>query len=154
MKMKRQQWDVSDIFLIRQRDGLWSASQVLDRLMPNVVSCAFYDQRVSDQGDLSLPLPSSALVALVSVTREGLDSGAWKVVGNAPIGVERRRWPNEQFRSVGWIGAKMYDAAIIEDFLNAFHGLAPWDDWKDPNYLDRLLVSPEKKPAHLIYKSH
>jgi hypothetical protein len=123
-------------------------------MMPNVVSCALYNVRVAQPEDLSLPLPFETLVAVASVTRDGLDSGAWRVVGHAPIGVERRLWPNEQFRNVGWIGAKVYDARIIEEFLEAFHGLVPWDNWKDPDYLDRLLISPDKKPANLVYKSH
>jgi hypothetical protein len=151
---KQQRWDVGDVFLVRQRDGQWSAGQILDRMMPNVISCAFYDVRVAEPEALPLPLSTAGLIAVTSVTRDGLDSGAWRVVGHAPIGVERRLWPNEQFRNVGWIGAKIYDAGIIEEFLEAFHGLVPWDNWKDPDYLDRLLISPDKKPANLVYKSH
>jgi len=151
---KRQQWDVGDLFLIRQQDGLWSAGQILDRMMANVASCAFYAVRVAEPNSLGPSLPPDSLIAVATVTRDGLDSGAWKVVGHAPIGVERRLWPNEPFRDVGWIGAKIYDAGIIEEFLDAFHGLVPWDKWKDPNYLDRLLISPDKKPAKLLYKTH
>ncbi len=151
---KRQQWNVGDVFLVRQGDDQWSAGQILDQMMPNVVSCAFYDVRVAQPEAVLLPLVPGALIAVASVTRDGLDSGTWKVVGNAPIGVERRLWPNEQFRNAGWIGAKIYDAGIVEEFFEAFHGLVPWDNWKDPNYLDRLLISPEKKPANLVYKTH
>jgi hypothetical protein len=151
---KQQRWDVGDVFLVRQRDGQWSAGQILDRMMPNVISCAFYDMRVAKPDALPLPLSIAGLIAVASVTRDGLDSGEWRVVGHAPIGVERRLWPNEPFRNIGWIGAKIFDAGIFEEFLEAFHGLVPWDNWKDPDYLDRLLISPDKKPANLVYKSH
>jgi len=37
--------------------------------------------------------------------------------------------------------------------MNAFCGLTFWDDWADPNYLDRLLISPTVKPKNLLYKA-
>jgi len=43
-------------------------------------------------------------------------------------------------------------SAIVNEFLNAYYALQPWDDWKDPHYLDSLLVSPDKKPTKLLYK--
>lgn len=151
---KRQRWSPGAIFLIRQSDALWTVGQVLDRMMPNVASCAFYDSRVPTGEVPHLPLPPNSLVAVASVTRNRLDSGDWKVIGRAPINVDRSLWPNERFRQVGWIGAKVHDAAIIEEFLEALHGLVPWDNWKDPNYLDKFLISPDKKPANLVYKHH
>ena len=130
---------------------MWSTGQVLDQILPNVITCAFFDDRVEDPNQWNRRLPSERLISVVSVTRERLDSGDWRVVGTGPIMVERRLWPNEQFRDKGWIGAKVYDASILEEFLDAFHGLAPWDDWKEPDYLDRLLLFPGKKPTNLVY---
>jgi hypothetical protein len=40
------------------------------------------------------------------------------------------------------------------EFAEAFRGLIPWDDWADPNYLDKLLISPDLKPKKLRYKIH
>ena len=37
-------------------------------------------------------------------------------------------------------------------FLNATFGLEPWDNWKDPNYLDSLLLDPTTRPADVILK--
>jgi len=42
----------------------------------------------------------------------------------------------------------------VENFLNAFHGLAPWDRYKDPNYFDEMLISEAIKPQVLVFKSH
>lgn len=123
-------------------------------MMANVASCAFYDVRVVAPEAPSLPLCSDALISVASVAKDALDSGAWRVVGHAPIGVERRMWPNERFRKSGWIGAEVYDASILDEFLEAFHGLVPWNAWKDPDFLDKLLISPEKKPSGLVYKTH
>jgi hypothetical protein len=54
----------------------------------------------------------------------------------------------------GFVGASVHGSGILNEFVNAFYGLTPWDDWHDPYYLDHLLVSPEKKPVQrLVYKS-
>ena len=51
------------------------------------------------------------------------------------------------------IGINTEGSAIIDDFIKAYFSLAPWDDWHDPEYLDKLLISPDKKPENLIYKN-
>ena len=127
--------------------------QVIDQMMKNVASCAFYDIRVpcdADQPPDELAL--SRLIAVLSVSREQLDLGEWRVVGSNRVALDRQLWPNEEFRQDLWVGAKIYDASIAEEFLDAYNGLAAWDDWHDPQYLDKLLVSPDKKPKHLLYK--
>ena len=60
--------------------------------------------------------------------------------------------PCEPLRASGFIGATITGSGIVDDFVNAFHGLAPWDDWHDPRYLDTLLLDPSKKPRGLVYK--
>ena len=42
------------------------------------------------------------------------------------------------------MGINTEGSAIIDDLLSYF-SLAPWDDWHDPEYLDKLLISPDKK---------
>jgi len=155
MKKKvRQAWSAGDLFLIPLKNDTSAVGQVLNQMMENVVSCALFDIRVSKDEDLhTIPtISNDRLISLLSTTRERLDSGAWRVLGKRPIAVERHRWPNEEFRRSGWVGVKIRNAALVEDFLNAFHGLAPWDDWSDPTYLDKLLISSQKKPANLVFK--
>ena len=152
-RRKKQRWSVGDIFSIQQRDGNGSIGQILDVMLPNVVTCAFYDLRYSGSTHPQrIQLNQDPLISCVSVSREPLDDGSWKVIAHQQPAVCRDDWPNETFRDCGWVGAKIYDARIIEEFLDAFYGLTPWDDWHDPNYLDKLLISPEKKPKHLVFK--
>ena len=49
------------------------------------------------------------------------------------------------------MGAKVVGSANVGALCDAFYGLARWDDWKDPEYLDKLLLSPEKKPRGVRY---
>lgn len=153
-KMKQvQAWNPGDVFVIEQRDGLCSVGQVIELILKNVVSCAFYDIRMScDKAVGPFELHIRHLIAALSVSREQLDFAKWKVVAHQPVVVDHELWPNEEFRAERWIGAKIYDASIVEKLLNAYNGLMPWDDWYDPEYLDKLLASPEKKPKHIVYK--
>ena len=148
-----QQWEPGDIFTVRQRDGICSLGQVIESLMVNIVSCAFYDIRVPcSQARGPFKLAPNSLIALLSVTREQLDFGKWKVVAKDAVNIAADLWPNEEFRKNQWVGVKIYDASIAEELLDAYNGLVPWDDWHDPAYLDKLLVSPERKPKHILRK--
>jgi hypothetical protein len=152
-RKKKQRWRPGDIFFVPQRDGVCSVGQVLDVMMTNVASCAFYDIRTPcDTPVGSFDLDDDLAIAALSVTKEQLDFGAWRVVGWQPVSLPRHAWPNENTRAQSWVGSIVYDAAIAEDLLNAYNGLTAWDDWKDPRYLDNLLVNPGRKPKHLIYK--
>ena len=51
------------------------------------------------------------------------------------------------------IGINTEGSAIIDDLLKLSFSLASWDDWHDPEYLDKLLISLDKKPENLIYKN-
>ena len=137
-----------------QLDGMWSLAQALDLMMPNVVTCAFYDIRVSFEfAPAEVQLPIDRLIACQSTTREQLDCFAWRVVAREqPLQLEREYWANEQYQGSGWVGAKIRDAAIIEDFLNAYYGLGAWDAWYDPEYFDKMLISRDKRPNKLLFK--
>ena len=52
-----------------------------------------------------------------------------------------------------WQVGDYFGIPIEDDFIKAYFSLAPWDDWHDTEYLDKLLISPDKKPENLIYKN-
>jgi hypothetical protein len=155
-KRKRQSWNVGDVFLVKILDKrvvgqiVGHESEVL-----NSVSCAFFDIRVGDEEEVPkiTDLPIDKVFSVIFATRDLLDSGAWRVVNHARVAVPQDRYPFEDLRDVGFIGAIVYGSAIVNEFLNAFYGLMPWDDWKNPDYLDHLLISRDKKPKTLVYKA-
>ena len=83
------------------------------------------------------------------MSKEQLDFGVWRIIGGFEICVDNEMFPNEEYRKADWVGAKIYDASLVEDFLNAYHKIIPWDDWADPNYLDKFLLDLDKKPKDL-----
>lgn len=156
-RRKRVVWNVGDIFIVPQKDGKYSVGQVIgrEREALNSVTCAFYGIRLDEKptGRVDLELPTRKVIAIHFVTPESLNFGMWIVVGHAePANTEMFDDILGQLKRDGFVGATVTGSGIIREFLDAFFGLAPWDDWADPNYLDTLLISPDKKPKHLLYK--
>jgi len=147
-----REWTEGDLFAVTLRNGQKLLGQVLacEPAVLNSVSCALFDQTFVTEEP---PRPIlERLFALVLTTRDLLDNGTWHVVGAADIGVPRRSFPFEHLRSKGFVGAKVIGSKNVGELANAFCGLVPWDDWADPHYLDKLLISPDKKPANVVYK--
>ena len=158
MSDKKQNWQVGDIFLVELIDGKFVLGQIVGReaFVLNSVSCAFFDFRVSGAIDVDSAriLPTNKIFSVLFVTRDLLDSGKWKIVGSCPVSVSKELLPYEDLREKHFVGASVRGAGIVKKFLDAFYGLRPWDDWHDPNYLDKLLLSPSKKPSSLVYKKN
>ncbi len=156
MGRKKQAWGTGDVFVVETSDGRYAVGQIVGREAGalNSASVAFFDQRCDRPEDApDLPLALDRVISVVFSTRDLLDSWTWRVVGNQPVTVPKRLLPHEATRASGWTGAKVIGSGILRQFLDAYFGLAPWDDWHDPTYLDRLLLSPDKKPKDLILKA-
>ena len=156
-KTKQQNWQVGDLFVVQTKDGKCVIGQIVgqETEVLNSASVAFFDRR-SDSNSPSFEIGSiseNEAFAVLFATRDQLDSGEWKVISHHRLLVSDKMRPYENLRNNGWVGAKVIGSANINEFLNAFYALCPWDDWKDPSYLDRFLISPEKKPLNVVYKN-
>jgi hypothetical protein len=150
---KKVQWSTRDLFTVPLTDGSRVIGQILDIMLPNIVSAAFVGERV-DHG-ASLPdlgsIHRKHLVAALSTWRDPLDSGHWPIIGRKDLLLSRREWPNEQYRSNNWIGAKHQSTAAVEAFLHAYFGMRPWDAWQhDPLFYDKLLLEGVKRPGNVV----
>lgn len=151
MPKKKQKWNAGDVFVIRLKDNSYISGQILDSPMKNVVSCAIFNERSETISPISECCNKGNLISLVATSREQLDYWVWKVIGSKEIAVSKEEYPIEKYRDNGWVGARIYDASIVEEFADAFYGLTPWDDWADPAYLDNLLYKIELRPDDLLY---
>jgi hypothetical protein len=143
---------VGDLFAVELMDGRNALGQVLDVSIPHTASCAFLSQHAPTLDALRRIEPAAQdIVATATVVDAHLNRGAWRIISDAPLLLAREQWPNESTRAKGWVGSEVYTGAILEYFLNAYHGLAPWNRYHDPYFLDKILVSPTKKPSGLIY---
>lgn len=151
-RRKKIDWQIGDVFAVPLKDGRFSIGQALNQSMPNTVRVALYNE-VLDAIDNLVPdnlCQVKNLISLIEVTKDQLDYGVWRIIGNKAVTIQLEDQPNEQYRIKRWVGASFHDAALAEDFLNAYNRLIPWDDWYNPNYLDGYLVDISKKPKNLV----
>jgi hypothetical protein len=153
---RRQLWQIGSMFKIPQSDGTASLGQVVgcESAVLNSVTCAFFDVKVPATCPPNSPPPLTweLLIACLFTTQDLLKNGTWVVIGHSEAVLPSKFLPYEETRVQGWVGAKVHGSGNVMSFLNAYFGLALWDDWADPNYLDRLLIHPSKKPAVLRFK--
>jgi len=142
-----QQWCAGDLFALKLADGHYALGQVLDVSIPHTASCAFLSTLEPTIDALRCIEPAAEnVVGAATVIDAHLNRAAWKVISRFPLVLAREQWPNELTRAKGWVGSKVCTGAVLEDFLNAYHGLVPSNLYQDPKYLDGIRVSATKKP--------
>jgi hypothetical protein len=50
------------------------------------------------------------------------------------------------------LGAETKGSGILNNFVAAYFGQFPWNGYKDPDYFDKLLISPSKRPPRSALK--
>lgn len=145
-RRRRVAWSVGALFGVPLPDGSLAVGQAVALMMPNVVYCALTRVRIPAGASTVPEVGPVDVTARVALTREELDQGAWRVLGEARALSPKGEFANEAFARKGYIGATVYDATVAADFLEAYHGFAFWDDWADPRLFDQWLVAPHQRP--------
>lgn len=153
---KKQKWKEGDVFAIKLLDGSFSFGQALyitKQALSSVV-CAFFDFRQPLNGE-KISINSLKLDDLLSVqycSTGLLDSGGWAVVGHLPLLDVSPHINVADIKAGNFVGVKVVGSANFNELMNAYYGLSPWNDFHDPFYLDKLLVSTRKRPSNVILK--
>jgi hypothetical protein len=148
----RIKWSFGDLFAVPLKDKSYGILQVIDLMMLNVVYVAIYNIKTEQQPKNISPQVDD-IISLIAITKEGLDFGYFKHMGNTKLYANKNDFNNERFASQGYVGSKIYDYGLVIDFLNAYHGLEYWDKWINPNYFDDFLIDLSKKPKYLKLKN-
>lgn len=158
MARRKQKWRVGDVFAVPTNSNQFSFGQIIGHepeLMKSV-TVALFDELIDSLDSVHGQeiCNTHNLYSILFVTLNHIESGNWPIVDHRTINIDAKTNPYESKRNTGFIGAKVIGSGIVNDFVNAYFGLAPWDDWMDPDYLDSLLISPTSKPIdRIIFKS-
>lgn len=115
---------------------------------------ALFDQIESKpEAALAGDVSRAKLISTVFTTDDLLDSGRWHVVGRKPVTIPEEMFPGEHTLARGGVGEKVIGSANLAAFVEAYFGLGPWDRFHDPAYMDKLLISPAKKPKNIVFKA-
>lgn len=156
-RSRKQQWRSGDFFVIPLADDSYCIGQVVATeplTLKNAPGCTFFNHRVkSIPADVPGVLNDGTLVAALYVTRDLLDSGVWRVFAHGNPPEVQSYFPNIlALREAGFVGQRIHGSGIVRKLMNALNGLHPWDAFFEPDYLDKLLWSPDRKPSAVRYK--
>lgn len=154
-KKKKQVWGIGDYFTVPLADGTFSIGQVVGQEPEalNSVTCAFFARRL-DSATVRLVdhLVERDLISVLFVTRDLLDSGDWQIIFSADPFPTATYFDVAALRAKGFVGVKVIGSGIVIKLMDAYYGLYPWNGFNEPDYLDRLLVSADRKPSHVVLK--
>lgn len=154
-RKKKQKWNIGDLFTVPLKDHSFSIGRVVgfESEALNSAICAFYAYRVDAVPDNEIILSDDELISVLFVTRDLLDSGDWKIFSSSPNFFDLDKYIHLNYlRENGFIGVKSIGSGLVIELMEAYYKLSPWNDYFDPNYLDSLLLSPDKKPKDIILK--
>ena len=150
-KSKQQNWSKGDIFLVPLSDGTFSVGQVISNIFRShdSVICAYLLTRVENERIKPI-LDKDKTVAMLLTTCDLLDAGTWSIVGHEPPILNPNNFNLEHLSTGDFVGVDIIGSGVVMKFMEACFGLYPWDGFYKKNFLDSLLLSPDKKPKGVV----
>lgn len=157
MVRKKQKWQVGDYFGIPIQNENFAIGQILGRYDWIGVACIISNIQTDIKPDLSnIGISENNIISAVFITEESLDKGLWPILFQGVVNrkVLETYFPNiDKVERGDIVGVTTEGSSIIDDFIQAYFGLKAWNDWHEPDFLDKeILISPDKKPDNIIYK--
>jgi hypothetical protein len=137
--MTAQSWDQADIFALPLLDGGEGFGQVI--APEDGGALILLTLRTGARADVVAPIRGPDVVAILRTTATPLDDGTWPVVGLESLPFEQSALDPSRGP------ADPVDPAVVEAFLNACHGLLPWDYFPDKILFDTILAKGVERPA-------
>ena len=162
-RFKRQQWNIGDYFLIPLLDGDFGIAQIIGPMYQEYPK----DTQRIIYFDAKVPSEQAAVEAVKNFTLANVVGRTYMIVGFIGVSDPNPRkmfkifyhseppaadlfFDLKEFNRRDGVGIKEYTNGYITEFMDAFHGLSPWDSDYKAGFFDDFLVSPDKKPKHLI----
>jgi len=142
-----------DVFTVALSDGDKSLGQVIrhDKRAISCVSVALFDHKirgVKNNKELSM----KHCISTMLVVDDLFDDLNFIKIETKKLSIPKKYYPYEKIIKKGGVGMKITNPANVVNFLEAYHGLSPWDMMADNQYFDKFLITPNKKPESLIYE--
>jgi len=151
MTREHAAWKPGMMYAIPLPDGRYGVAQAIEAMMSNAIYVAVFRHIMNTPSIAVREARKDDVVSLIAVVKSSLKN--WRTAGVVHPAVDKASFPNETTGRHGYIGAKVYDAGIVADFVAAFHGIRPWNVMKDENYFDHLLAPDVSRPAAVVVLS-
>lgn len=143
-KRRKVQLAAGQVVAIPLADGAFGAAHVVAAgLFP---AFAFYARRAPTPEALVDGWEAAAEPPLAIASMPGwVADGTWPVVADQPRDYSAYALPG--------VPPKIsFTSHFASDFLNAYHGLAPWDGMHDPAYFEKQMLPGTPPPASRRFK--
>ena len=145
---------LADIFLVPLINGDFAVGQVANTkdTPDGTVLCIFTLLKSAPDWPPSA-IHYSEAIALVLTSDKPLLDGTWQIVGFEAVPPLERIFDLSKALRNKFSDVAVQDPAIMEAFVNACHGLYPWDGFPDPQFFNNLLIAPDRVPSAARMKS-
>lgn len=157
MARKKQKWQVGDYFGVPTENGNFAIGQIMGdyHYMAMGLACIMSSKTI-DLNSEHINFEEKDIISAIFVIDGALTRGEWPILahGIADKKLLKKYLPQTDSIEKGdAIGFSVYTSGILDEFVKAYFGLIPWNDWHDPEFLDKeILISPDKKPDNVVYK--
>ena len=139
-------YDQADYFRIPLLDGKFGVGQVFEKASgaPDVIFCGISLQQSNAITPIT-PFKLTDIIAVVRVQDAVLTTQQWPLAGFNQIPKFRSFVQYDGCAYLGFPDHPVHDAAVIEAFTNAIHGLYPWTAFGD--LFDQIKRPDMDKPS-------
>jgi len=134
------------VFGIPLADGSFGIIQAIDIMLVNVIYIAVFSDRYEYLPSNIISLKNDNLISLQATWKQDLNNGSWANICTIEPAVKKVDFPNEKFSESGYVGAKHASGGMFNRFLNAYHGIEPWNVMADERYWDTYLNVGKSRP--------
>ena len=147
MSRKRIKPKSGDVVAVPLFDGTYGLGHVV--FYDYVFIFALFGKRTTRPDELTVDLDDALAqpIAILTLAGDVLRSGEWPV-----LAFREPTYPSAWLPKFRCEGAESHTATAGPALLAAYHGLTPWDYYKDPKENERLLLPGVPVPATVRYK--
>ena len=140
-------WQQADHLHIPLLDGTVSLAQVVEAPnRPDSAALCALTSRKHPPGETVSPLALSEVIAILMILPPADPAALWPIVGFDQIPRIRDVFDLDHHLLFEFADLPPQDPALIEAFVNAIHGLYPWDGFPDPDLFTNMLLTPDALP--------
>ncbi len=145
---------LADIFLIPLMDGDFAVGQVanVDDTPEGTALCLLTLLKSAPDWPPA-PIHYSEAIALVLIQDASIRNETWQIVGFEAVPPLDHIFDVTNALRTKFANITAQDPAVIEAFVNACHGLYPWDGFPDSQFFNKLLIFPDRVPSSAKMKS-
>lgn len=147
-----KQYKDGDLFSVGLPDRSFALGQVLSvgPFALGSVAIGLFSSRADEPWTPATlnAVPVKSLVAAQLALPKPLNKRVWPIVGSDHLPPNWRRDIGlDEAIEADYVGARVLDGDTVQLFLEALHGLFPWNGAYRTDFFDDLLVSPEARPS-------